>query len=1215
MAKNNFINNNTFTSLYTNPYTRYKQQDGVVDSPDNHQGSFNSINDINDFGIFALDADYSGSFSFDKFGSGLKNTQQLNIDYSQFVNHTFFDSAVSKVNVAFDKIINEFPFEGTVVQKSDFIETLTGFEKYVYDNFQKNIGYLNFKTNQYIEIKNSAGKIYPDFSSRKDGEAVLSPNQFPVTIETHVLLPEEANDNQVIFQISKDREMAMSLVVSASSSNNDAKLFFEIVSGSQTNFVSGTITKGEFNHVGAVYSTFNDPGVLKLYLNGTKEIFSTKKVLFENLEFNNNSGYIGSGSLYNATGSHDSDNIFTPAQTFSGSLDEFRYFHKERTQKEITEQRNFNISRQTGLEAYFRFNEPEGDYNLKSTILDYSGNSLHSLISNYADEMRLTGSIKSPVIFELPEDNPVLFIDTSHNTTLNINLLVSGTDYDSQNPNLITNLIPNHYLLEGQEFEGLSHVTGTMANVYKAQNLPGSGKIGSGQVLVSFLLLWAKFFDEVKLYIDSLSRVLHYGYEREDIISDRYLNFIGKYYGVNLPGIFSKNDILQFNKRLNISNVRELSDNSLNDIQNEIWRRILMNIRNLHKGKGTAHSIKGLIRTLGINPDGIFDIREYGNPRRSFLEGIRKFQKKSVKFLNFSGSSGLVSDPEDVNVQGFHNNRPYLVSAYLTSSYLTELSSNSDRQKEIFFPKPKSTATFQKFIKPEVEERIGTKNIFYSNLESDGLLTSGSFTYEATYLFDNEAQNLIGNNQQSLARLCVTGSTTAHDRILANLILAPKTGSIFDQNVDVKLYFNCPFTDIKRQVLFLSGVNMFNNKPWNISYGLIKSDDPKFFGSKRNLSSSLFLRCASEGVVHTTSSFYVDNENASINQFLRVKNSGNISGSFILIGSQSITTIASTDPVYCLNRTGVEDEARVTNFAGKINFLRFWSRGTSVDETRERSKYIGSYAIDEPLSNYNHVFLAESGSWNKLRLDYKISTQTTTGSSDGNFDIFDYSQNNFSSINLSPALDSDSRNFYYHGKARNFTQDDASIVPRILTFDMLTPKFDINQTDNKVRVRGYTQPENLQKYKYARQGRVFELMASEYAKDSSKFSLDLSTVKALDEDIMKLFSNLETFDQILGDPRALYESEYIGLENLRKVYFKDLKDKINLSSYFEFFTWFDEVFSDLLAQFIPIRTNFMGVNYVIESHTLERSRMRYMSDMSYSIDQKREEDSGINNIE
>ena len=61
----------------------------------------------------------SNSYIFDDPGSPLKSTQQIPIDWSQFSNHTFFNSAESKVNVAFDTIINFYPFDGSNQEVQD----------------------------------------------------------------------------------------------------------------------------------------------------------------------------------------------------------------------------------------------------------------------------------------------------------------------------------------------------------------------------------------------------------------------------------------------------------------------------------------------------------------------------------------------------------------------------------------------------------------------------------------------------------------------------------------------------------------------------------------------------------------------------------------------------------------------------------------------------------------------------------------------------------------------------------------------------------------------------------------------------------------------------------------------------------------------------------------------------------------------------------------
>ena len=71
----------------------------------------------------------TASFKYDSPGRGIKSTQQIKVDWSKFEEHCFFDSAQSKINVAFDTIINDFPFDGTSKDIESFFDNLTGYEK------------------------------------------------------------------------------------------------------------------------------------------------------------------------------------------------------------------------------------------------------------------------------------------------------------------------------------------------------------------------------------------------------------------------------------------------------------------------------------------------------------------------------------------------------------------------------------------------------------------------------------------------------------------------------------------------------------------------------------------------------------------------------------------------------------------------------------------------------------------------------------------------------------------------------------------------------------------------------------------------------------------------------------------------------------------------------------------------------------------------------
>ncbi len=87
----------------------------------------------------------TGSFNNDTPGMALSSTQQIPLDWSKFQRHTFFDSAESKVNVAFDTLINYFPFDAHQSDITNFLNDLTGYEMYLLNElWPKYMGYLHF---------------------------------------------------------------------------------------------------------------------------------------------------------------------------------------------------------------------------------------------------------------------------------------------------------------------------------------------------------------------------------------------------------------------------------------------------------------------------------------------------------------------------------------------------------------------------------------------------------------------------------------------------------------------------------------------------------------------------------------------------------------------------------------------------------------------------------------------------------------------------------------------------------------------------------------------------------------------------------------------------------------------------------------------------------------------------------------------------------------
>lgn len=1086
--------------------------------------------------------------------SALKSTQQIPLDYSLFQNHTFFDSAESKVNIAFSHIFNEYPFDGSNKEIEDFEDKMSGFDKYVYENIPKNVGYLYFSGTQtgeigsngtYIAVSDSEGLKFPNFSRNASGKSILDPKGNSFTFEMQLFIPETANDNQTVVQKRSSLANNITLALSESASTSNCNLIFGVTSGSSNLYVETTVQKGQFNYISAQFVRSVTENRLKVFNNSLLVATSSNSYEMGEINFNNQNLIIGSGSNVRIN-----NLIFTPEQTLSGAIDDFRYYHNYKSIDSVARDQYISVNRSDDLKLYFKFNEPTGSYGANSVVLDYSGNSLHSIIQNFNSDLRDPGSLLVPLTREDLYRSPVLFSDVDTISNLNIELLTSASEYDSVNPNLITKLVPVHYFLEGQSEGGWNNQNGTLSNPVTQNGIPGTAVIGSAQNLITFLLIWARHFDQLKIFVDHFSKIYSIDYEENDHVADSFLKYLGQHYNIPLPRLFDSSDEIQFVNGDLILGEQRRAQRALKEIQNTIWRRILVNASEFRQTKGTVHSVKAALRAAGVDIDNIFEVREYGGSTVKTLSGSRKDRKEVNRLLSFSGS--LAQDSGTLNAQGISSGRPFLISPFLSGSRI-----------ETGFPE--IAGTFINKSEPDFPHGI-------SNDPSDGLFTSGSFSFEALYRFK---QLITGSypTTQSLARIAVTGSdaSAANHGVVFNLLLIsgsspsvhllgrPSTATTSEDTLHLKIY----------------SASLFDGDQWSVSFSRDRLTN--------SVSSSYSLKVGKQESgklvdYYTTASFFLEPSDGdqSNNVLQKVTSQFNASGSMLLFGSQSLNTSGD----YFLNASSQGILQKTTNFSGELNFIRFWSKDFSNREWKEHVRNYKSRGVINPNVNYNfstHL----TGAFQRMRLD-TIGRQATTASDNtGGFRLFDFSQNNL------------------HLAGTGFEASTTVVKPDFTISSEWDPKFDVSSGDQKVRIRSLQDQSRFNANPFARIGPVYEIPSDEISNDDARFTIDLSTVKALNEDIMTLFSDLDYFDDNLGQPNLIFGESYQEIENLRETYFNNLTGKIDLMTYSNLFKWFNAAYSELVYSMIPSKTKFLGINFVVESHVLERHRLRYLFDQIY----------------
>lgn len=1099
---------------------------------------------------FDTNSTSTSSFFYDPPSLGMKSSQQLNVDWTLFQNHTFFNSAEVNVNVAFDQVINNFPFDGSRKEYETFFERLTGFEKWVYDRFPKNVGYLLFSGTQvsedtdatkgtWISVKDYAGAMLPDLSKTKTGRSVLDPGTDSFSIEMQLFVPQIQNDRQVICQKMSGTSQGFNVRLEPSVSTDSCFVHFLVMSGANYLALSSSLTKGTFNHLCFTYNRNNDKNRLEIFNNISNHYISQDSKNMLSLDIGAQPFIIGSGSTinYNQTD-------YTPTQTLSGAIDEFRFFHSARTQTQLEKFAKKSIFASPELKLYFKFNEPTGTLGSLTTddinriVLDSSGNSLHSYISSagFDFSLRSTGSITVPMTYEKLDLSPVLFPAFSHIEDLNTDLLFSASLYDDANPNLISKLVPKHYFLEGREQDGLSSDNGTIGDSYSSvgSGEPGSGKLGSTQLMLSFLYTWAKFFDELKLFVDSFSTLNYVDYNSTGTAPDHLLPSLMKQFGFTLPPFFLDSSIEQFIDAENIQPIISTDQYSLQYIQNQILRRVLTNMGEIIRSKGTQHSIKAFLRCVGIDPNNSFRIREFGGPTKQQLLHSRESRTDSGLLLDFDSGG-------------------YIQSSFLSSS-----------RYEVGFPQQVGTMTHKNLFPPHG----------VSNNTSDGLLTSGSWTYESVYRWP--IKRGVSNLTQSLARIFTTGSNSDTPFCTFNLVAITSSLQNDPGGTRVKLYARPTFgSDLNLAptlVLELSGCNIFDGNKWHVSFGQTRSDA---IGSK--VSSSFFLRAANSEMGEikqswATASFFnpIGTSPAASGTLSSRSTNFNASGSFLTIGNSPFT--ASTA---FLNDTSlVSSEAQATSFNGQVARVRWWSKDLSQVEWLEHVKNYKSLGVQDPLKNFSFE-KTRSGSWEKLRMDASMEQDSRTTNATGEIRLFDFSQNAF------------------HFQGINFPTSSQVIKSVIWSYGFISPSFDESATNDKIRIRSFQNTENVNASHYAEMAPVFKINPNETPTDDTRLSIEFSIIDALNRDIVNIFATLESLDNALGNPELVFSPDYPNLEVLRNIYFNRLTDKIDIKAFFEFFRWFDTSIGSFIEQLIPRKTRFFGTNFVIESHMLERPKVEY----------------------
>ena len=1125
----------------------------------------------------------------DPIGTGIKSTQQLLIDWEDFSRHCFFNSAEAKTNMAFERIVNGYPFDGTSREKASFIAGLGGYEKWILDQFDTNRGYFAFDGDTHLRVDDLTGIAAPELA-KKYGDAKAT-ERFHTSGATHEfwIYVESANhstDTRIVYQKRDATNSARAVSIWAQGiSATEFDISFHI-SSDQFKSLKHTISSLEYDkwqHVAFVYERATTERIYG-YVDGVYHSnTSSNQAELDDIIMGDGVIYLGKAPDTFSTYAESS----VVSNGFVGLLDEFRVWTGLRTPTEIKAYMHKNVDSQLNLQLNYRFSEPSAttnNYQASPVVLDYSGNSLHTFIQKDPASVHDPKGMKQdangddipiPLTNERAKDNPVLFPDWAPNSSLNIRLVQDANQYDRNNPNLITKLVPPHYFEEAQFFEGVEKNLNTPESLETRQietPIPGHGLLPTKVVMMSFLYVWANFFDDIKLYIDSFSDLKKVTYDNYDQIPPQLILFLSDYYGISLPNPYANESAGKFKDGVNLTNANG-EHQPLSKTLDLMWRRILINLPFLLRSRGTMNGVKALMNTLGIEADSIFRFKEFGGSISKSITSARKKKRKQSGFLDMSKITHIESSP----LWGYRH---------------APGAPDTD---------PDAAPAVGEILFQAGDITIATP----SGDPVPTTFTSGSWCWEGRYVVPETELT------SSLFRI------ERADDVLVNLVTMRGEG-LSGPDFNIKLFLdghnqstlNVDGESTEAVVLELPDVNIWDGNPWYISVN-------NEWGPTEN---TLSIRCAK-----VSGDYLVEHYSGSLNYTKGPTTGPNTSGPPIerniglplfeinsgtnvqndlkwVIGKHPTKTYATMynqvfdkpDPTDSSTWTL---QAGAHEFGGTVSHMRFWTK--SLDRADQVEHAYNPYAVSIgnpvnsfafpnkpivqlnalgtayetiPLGDYPYPYdgTLPQGSWERLRQAFDMSQGTIEFDSNGELELIDTTQNN------------DHATVY--GVDGGYYLDD-------FFFTIVPPDFDSNSTNNKIRIRSFEDKQTAED-NFAHHGKLYEL-PFETGVDDRRFSIEASLVHALNEDIINVVGNAKILNEYLGAPELEYAVEYPRVKKLMDIYFNRLTDRVNYNAIIEFQRWFNNNFAELVEQFIPHTADFLGINFVIESHMLERHKMEY----------------------
>ena len=109
----------------------------------------------------------------------------------------------------------------------------------------------------------------------------------------------------------------------------------------------------------------------------------------------------------------------------------------------------------------------------------------------------------------------------------------------------------------------------------------------------------------------------------------------------------------------------------------------------------------------------------------------------------------------------------------------------------------------------------------------------------------------------------------------------------------------------------------------------------------------------------------------------------------------------------------------------------------------------------------------------------------------------------------------------------------------------------------------------------------------------SFYTIEKSMNQVVSEEMLKLFSSIQEFANLIGRPVDPYRMNYKRLDKVKQYFFERVQDIPDQEKFINYYKWIDASISNMVKQLVPLSVNYgEGVSDVVESHILERNKYR-----------------------